>query len=86
MKKIFVTMVVATALFVGYSTYNTPKKNELTGLALANLEALAGSESEPEKVKCYCKTNIFSPNVCVVGGSGGYCGGDPCANHDGNCR
>lgn len=86
MKKFFGTMAVAAALFAGYSTFEVQKSHELTDIVLTNVEALAVGEPESEKVKCYCKTNIFSPNVCVVGGSGGYCGSDPCTNHDGNCR
>ena len=41
MKKIFYTMAVAAALFAGYSSYDTQNSNELTGLALENVEALA---------------------------------------------
>ena len=68
----------------------------------ANVEALASGDDNTDDedgseagdggsggelvVKCFCKTNWFSPNICTVGGSGGYCGGDPCANHDSNCR
>lgn len=43
MKKIFSTMVVAAALFAGYSTYNAQNSNELTDVALANVEALASA-------------------------------------------
>ena len=43
MKKIFYTMAVAAALFAGYSAYNSQNSNELTDIALANVEALAGS-------------------------------------------
>ena len=41
MKKIFSIMAVASALFAGYSTYNTQQNTELTDIALANVEALA---------------------------------------------
>lgn len=57
MKKIFSTMVVATALFTAYSAYNTQSDNELTGVALANIEALATSadaeNSTENTVDCY---------------------------------
>lgn len=51
----------------------------------ANIDALAESEGG-QVVSCYCKTNWFTPNVCSVNADGGYCGGNPCSNHDGNCR
>ena len=43
MKKLFSTMAVAAALFVGYSTYSGQNSNELSDVALANVEALAQS-------------------------------------------
>ena len=53
MKKIFSTLAIATALFAGYSAYNTQNNNELTDIALANVEALAGSnESDTSRVDC----------------------------------
>lgn len=44
MKKIFSTVAIAAALFAGYSAYNTQNNNELTDIALANVEALAASD------------------------------------------
>lgn len=41
MKKLFGTMAVAAALFAGYSAYNAQNSNELSGIILANVEALA---------------------------------------------
>ena len=41
MKKLFGTMAVAAALFAGYSAYNGQNSNELSGIILANVEALA---------------------------------------------
>ena len=43
MKKVFGIMAVA-ALFAGYSAYNAQNSNELTDIALANVEALAASD------------------------------------------
>ena len=43
MKKIFSTVAIAAALFAGYSAYNEQNSNELSDVALANVEALAGS-------------------------------------------
>lgn len=37
-------MIVAAVLFAGYSTYCGQNSNELTDVALANVEALAGSD------------------------------------------
>lgn len=62
---------------------------QLSFLQLANIEALSIPEEGDggdEVVKCYCKTNWFSPNICTANGDGAYCGGDPCSNHDANCR
>ena len=38
-------MAVVAAMFAGYSTYNAQNERELTGLALANVEALARREA-----------------------------------------
>lgn len=43
MKKLFGTMAVAAALFTGYNAYNANINNELTDIALTNVEALAES-------------------------------------------
>ena len=40
-------MAIAAALFAGYSAYNSQNSNELTDIALANIEALAGNENNP---------------------------------------
>ncbi|MCI1682561.1 MAG: NVEALA domain-containing protein [Bacteroides sp.] len=87
MKKIVKLAFVAVfAVVAGYSVYANKKVNTMSDLVLANVEALADGESGGGTVSCYCKTNWFSSNVCTANGSGAYCGGDPCANHDGNCR
>ena len=44
MKKLFSIMAVAVGLFAGYTTYNAQQNTELTGIALANVEALADEE------------------------------------------
>ena len=51
-----------------------------------NVAALSGDESDPDVVKCYCKSRLWGSNVCSANADGAYCGGNPCANHDGNCR
>ena len=52
-------MAVAAALFAGYSSYDTPNSNELTDIALANVEALAGSNEDSDGKKvCY---NVTTP-------------------------
>lgn len=87
MKKIMKIAFVATfAAVAGYGVYTSQKVDTMTDLMLANVEALANGEDGGSVVSCYCKTNIFSPNVCSANASGAYCGGDPCSNHDGNCR
>ena len=53
MKKLFSTMAVASALFAGYNAYSGQNSNELTDIALANVEALATSEVvQPDINKC----------------------------------
>lgn len=37
-------MVLAATLFTGYCAFNAQNENELTGIALANVEALASDE------------------------------------------
>ena len=79
------SFVICTAVCFRTYVFNSSVEND--ELLIANVEALSvESEGSQEEVKCYCKTNWFSPNVCSVNASGGYCGGDPCSKHDGNCR
>ena len=75
-----IAFVATFAAVAGYGVYTNQKVDTMTDLMLANVED-GGSV-----VSCYCKTNIFSHNVCSANASGAYCGGDPCSNHDGNCR
>lgn len=86
MKKILVTAIsaVAIAIGAGYGYYHP--EADLNDLEFANIEALSNGESDPSVVKCYCKTNWFSPNVCSANSQGTFCGEDPCDSHDGNCR
>lgn len=70
-------------LIVSYFVRPSTIRNQVL---LDNVEALAGGDAGGEIVKCYCKTHWFSPNVCSANADGAYCGGDPCSNHDGNCR
>lgn len=46
-KKLFGTMVVVAAMFAGYNVYDAQNESELTGVALANVEALASNENNP---------------------------------------
>lgn len=62
------------------------EQQDLCEIIAANIEALADGEGATEVVKCYCKVNWFSKNVCTAQGDGSFCGYDPCANNDGNCR
>ena len=84
MKKMVVSIAVVTVAVAAMLVMIL--RSESSSLFDANVEALTRSESGGEVVKCYCKTNWFSPNVCSANADGGYCGGDPCSDHDGNCR
>ncbi len=87
---LFTACVAITVLAIAFFNLKNKRIEDAEEMFfMDNIEALSSSEdlsADPEVVKCYCKHNWINPNVCVVGGSGGYCGGDPCANHDGNCR
>lgn len=48
MKKLFSIMAVAVALFAGYSAYSGQNSNELTGVSLANVEALSKEVDKTE--------------------------------------
>ena len=87
-KKIILFAAGAVLLAASAFTFASVNKSNdpMDDLFKANVEALAYNESGSEVVKCYCKTKWFSPNVCSVQGSGGYCGGNPCSNYDVNCR
>lgn len=56
MKKIFSAMVVVAALLAGYSAYSGQNSNELTDIALANVEALAQSSGDNYEITCATKT------------------------------
>ena len=70
-------MAVAAAVFAGYSAYNTQNSNELTGLALENVEALAyGNEnSSSNNWDCWSQEK---------NGSGYWRCGNPCLWIDGH--
>ena len=82
MKKIFYTMAVAAALFTGYSAYNVQNSNELTDIALANVEALSQSREgldcnyTREEGKCEVfvgakgKIKMFNGTIIEAGTSG----------------
>ena len=99
-RKVNLALVAFVMTFMGYEVCNS-QNNYLqeSDLFNANVEALAsGDENTDDEegddgegggglvVKCFCKKKLFSGNICTVMGAGGYCGGDPCANHDSNCR
>lgn len=91
MKKIKILIVSVLFCAMGYVAYIAHEKmnmSEVENFMKANIEALTLNEpgGGGEVVKCYCKTHWFEANVCSATGDGRYCGGDPCSNHDGNCR
>lgn len=87
MKKLILISITIAILATGvlFASEKLPKA-EISPTLLTNIEALATGESGGQVVQCYCKTKLVSPNICSVQADGGYCGGDPCSNHDGNCR
>lgn len=87
---LFAVCAAITMMAISFFTLKNKQINNAEELFfMDNIEALSSSgdqDANTDVIKCYCKRSWFSPNVCVVGGSGGYCGDDPCSNHDGNCR
>lgn len=67
MKKIFSTVAIAVALFAGYYAYNEQNKSEITGMALANVEALAkdNNADENQSAQWFVKTDDCSHTVTV---------------------
>ena len=47
--------IVAVAAVAGYNMYSSRSEIRLSDLALANVEAFAQNESNPNKQKCYRK-------------------------------
>jgi hypothetical protein len=88
MKKIIIISSLFFACAIGYYGMNAMDDTDsrLTPKELSNIEALANDESNEFIVRCFCKTNWFSANVCSANADGSYCGGDPCVTHDSNCR
>lgn len=65
MKKIFSTMAVAAALFAGYSAYSGQNSNELSDVALANVEALAQSNGDNDEITCGTKmVDVDEKSTC----------------------
>ena len=50
-----ITSIVAVAAVAGYNMYSSRSEIRLSDLALANVEAFAQNESNPNKQKCYRK-------------------------------
>lgn len=65
-KKLFGTMVAVAAMFAGYSAYEAQNESELTGVALANVEALADGENN-SKGTLYA--NTAGTKFCCCPGS-----------------
>lgn len=86
MKKMLVSAIAIVSAGIGFGYVYCNPENNMNELEFANIEALSGGEGDSQEVSCYCKTNLFSPNVCSANASGAYCGGNPCKDHDGNCR
>lgn len=86
-KRIFFASVAILAIaFIGTFAVSSRRQTTNEALYINNVEALSRTDAGGLVVQCKCKSHFFSPNVCTVNSDGGYCGGDPCANHDSNCR
>ena len=64
MKKLFSIIAVAVGLFAGYSTYNKLQNTKLTGIALANLEALANDVDDADDIEMLDCTRAVSYESC----------------------
>lgn len=72
-KKLLGSMVVAAAIFTGYSAYDAQNENELTGAVLVNVEALANNESNNNLYQTmgYCHGTM--QYMCTSRETGEYC-------------
>lgn len=99
--KMNVALMAFVMAFAGYGVCNSQISNlQKSDLFNANVEALASGDDNPNEeddskddgdgglvVKCFCKkTSEEGRYICSAMGTFAYCGGDPCANHDSNCR
>ncbi len=76
---------VGLGSYKAYGSFTAANMSEEDLLLAENVLALSDAGGG-KTVSCYCKTNWFSSNVCSANASGSYCGGNPCDQHDGNCR
>lgn len=86
MKKLLISAFAIAAIITGVSAISQSESHSKNIVSMINIEALTNGETSGPTVMCYCKSKLFSPNICSANASGTYCGGDPCSNHDGNCR
>lgn len=98
--KMNVALMAFVMTFAGYGICNSQVSNlQESDLFNANVEALASGDNNTDDeegddgegggestVKCFCKTKIFSPNICSANASGVSCGKSPCELHDADCR
>lgn len=68
-------MVVVAAMFAGYSAYDAQNESELTGVALANVEALAQNENS-SKGTLY--SNAAGTKYCCCPGGSRTCAAAIC--------
>ncbi len=81
-KRLFMVGIILALIPMAINAIGQPKNSLLE----ANVQAITVPGTGGVEVHCYCKSRWFSPNVCSANADGAYCGGDPCSNHDGNCR
>lgn len=66
-RKVFAAIAVVAAMYAGYSAYDVENEKELTGLALANVEAIASERESSLTIEtCLalwgeCKDNMKGP-------------------------
>ena len=99
-KKVNLALMAFVMTFLGYGVCNSQNSNlQESDVFNANVEALASGDDNTDDeeeggdgggsgstVKCFCKTNWFSPNICRANASGVSCGESPCKDRDADCR
>ena len=87
MKKLLIAAIIAiSAGSMLHLAVSRPIPNNYSAMEMANLEALTNNEGSGLVVECFCKISNDGVGICSAMGNSRYCGVDPCAAHDSNCR
>ena len=87
MKKFLIAAIIAiSAGSMLHLAASRPTPNNYSAMEMANLEALTDNEGSGLVVECFCKVGPDGVGICSAMGNSRYCGGDPRASHDSNCR